>query len=82
MSAAMLLAAIEAENTLEVIDTHTAGEPTRVVLETDTLPALEGDTIFERHPCAIQRWDTVRRRLVHEPRGHGDMFGAFVLPPT
>ena len=82
MSAAALLAAIEAENTLDVIDTHTAGEPTRIVLETDALPALEGDTIFERHTCATKRWDAVRRRLVHEPRGHRDMVGAFVLPPT
>jgi proline racemase len=82
MSASKLLATIKPEHTIEVIDTHTAGEPTRIVLNADELPALEGGTMLERHTCAIQRWDTVRRSLAHEPRGHSDMFGAFVLPPT
>jgi proline racemase len=35
----------------------------------------------ERRRWAIEHLDDVRRLLVHEPRGHADMYGGFVTPP-
>lgn len=60
-------------------DYHTAGEPFRIV--TGGVPPLEGDTILDRRTYAAERLDHVRRLLVHEPRGHADMYGCFVTAP-
>jgi proline racemase len=62
-------------------DYHTAGEPFRIV--TAGAPALPGATVRERreHARASEDVDAVRRLLCHEPRGHADMYGCFVVPP-
>jgi proline racemase len=62
-------------------DFHTAGEPFRIV--TAGVPPIEGATVRERREYA-QRTDDVdriRRLLCHEPRGHTDMYGCFLVPP-
>jgi proline racemase len=65
--------------TIHTIDYHTAGEPFRIV--TGGVPSLEGRTILEKRRFAAERLDHVRRLLVHEPRGHADMYGCFVTEP-
>jgi proline racemase len=62
-------------------DYHTAGEPFRIV--TAGAPAIEGATVRERRVFAqgSREVDTVRRLLCHEPRGHADMYGCFLVPP-
>lgn len=60
--------------TYHVIDTHTAGHPTRVFL--GGLPPLKGDTVLARRDDFKQRFDYLRPRLLHEPRGHAAMVGA------
>ncbi len=65
---------------LSVIDSHTEGEPTRVIL--DGWPALEGRTMAERHRDVSQRFDHLRRAVVGEPRGSGIAVGAIVTPPV
>ena len=45
------------------------------------MPPLEGRTILEKRRFAAARLDEVRRLLVHEPRGHADMYGCFVTEP-
>ncbi len=65
---------------LTVIDAHTAGEPLRVV--TGGYPALEGDTMLEKRRCARERHDHLRCLLMHEPRGHADMYGCVLTPPV
>jgi proline racemase len=45
---------------------------------TGGVPALAGRTILERRRWAAEHLDDVRRLLVHEPRGHADMYGCFV----
>src|SRR4051794_6371687 len=68
---------------VEVVTTdwHTAGEPFRIVLE--GAPDLPGATVAERRERALHdpAAGRVRRLLCHEPRGHADMYGAFLVPP-
>ena len=65
--------------TVRTTDYHTAGEPFRIV--TDGVPPIPGRTILERRRWAAEHLDGVRRLLVHEPRGHADMYGCFVTEP-
>jgi len=65
---------------IETADYHTAGEPFRIV--TGGVPSLEGRTVLERRSWARGHIDDVRRLLIDEPRGHADMYGAFVVPPN
>jgi proline racemase len=62
-------------------DLHTAGEPFRIV--TAGAPEIPGETVRERreHAAASSEVDRVRRLLCHEPRGHADMYGCFLVPP-
>jgi proline racemase len=60
-------------------DYHTAGEPFRIV--TGGVGPLEGATVLDRRRFALERLDDVRELLVHEPRGHADMYGGFVTAP-
>jgi proline racemase len=61
-------------------DYHTAGEPFRIV--TGGVEPLQGETILDKRRFALERLDTVRKLLVHEPRGHADMYGCFVTEPN
>lgn len=65
---------------IETIDTHTLGEPTRIVLK--GFPALRGRTLKDRSRDLLQRHSDLRRALMWEPRGHLVMFGAVVVPPA
>ena len=45
------------------------------------MPELEGGSILDKRRFALAHLDAVRRLLVHEPRGHADMYGCFVTEP-
>jgi proline racemase len=66
---------------LRATDYHTAGEPFRIV--TAGGPDIPGATVRERreHARGSEEVDRVRRLLCHEPRGHADMYGCFLVPP-
>ena len=66
--------------TVETIDTHTLGEPTRIVLS--GFPRLKGRTLKERSRDLLLSHDDLRKALMWEPRGHLVMFGAVVVPPA
>ena len=65
---------------ISVIDTHTAGEAARLV--TAGIPKIPGKDMVEKKQYFINHLDDVRKSVMFEPRGHQDMFGAFLLPPT
>lgn len=65
---------------ISAIDAHTAGEPTRVVLS--GLPPIPGATMAEKKHHMMKHLDCFRTLLMHEPRGHNDMFGVILTPPT
>lgn len=62
-------------------DYHTAGEPFRIV--TAGAPDVPGANVRERREraAADEAIDGIRRLLCHEPRGHADMYGCFLVPP-
>lgn len=64
----------------QVVDSHTMGESTRVIL--DGFPELQGDTMMARKEFLEQHYDQYRRALMLEPRGHRDMFGALLTAPV
>lgn len=65
---------------ITAIDSHTAGEPFRVII--DGYPDLPGMTILERRRYAREHLDTLRTALMWEPRGHADMYGCLLTPPV
>ena len=66
---------------VETVDYHTAGEPFRIVVS--GAPELPGVSVADRRRLAIESdaAQRVRRLLCHEPRGHADMYGCFLVPP-
>jgi 4-hydroxyproline epimerase len=64
---------------IRVIDSHTAGEPTRVVL--DGAPALAGATLAEQRADFVRRHDAFRAAVACEPRGSDTMVGALLVEP-
>jgi 4-hydroxyproline epimerase len=65
---------------VEVVDSHTEGEPTRVVI--DGWPPPEGRTMAERRDFLLAHQDGLRQAVVCEPRGHDAVVGALLTPPV
>ena len=66
--------------TVRVIDSHTAGEPTRVVVE--GAPELGDGSMAERLENFRAAHDEFRSAVVNEPRGSDVMVGALLLEPV
>jgi 4-hydroxyproline epimerase len=62
-----------------VIDSHTGGEPTRVVIEGG--PDLGGGSLAERVLRFRVEHDKFRSAVVNEPRGSDAVVGALLVPP-
>jgi 4-hydroxyproline epimerase len=65
---------------IQVIDSHTGGEPTRVVIAGG--PDLGGSTLVERRDRFRQQFDSFRSAIVNEPRGSDVTVGALLCPPA
>ena len=63
---------------LPVVDSHTAGEPTRCVL---ALPDSGVGSVAQRLDHLRTRHDAWRRAILCEPRGSDVVVGAYLLPP-
>jgi 4-hydroxyproline epimerase len=66
-------------STVRVIDSHTEGEPTRVVVE--GLPELGDGDAAARLEVFRRDHDRFRSAVVNEPRGYDAVVGALLLPP-
>jgi proline racemase len=66
---------------IQTTDYHTAGEPFRIVREGTV--EIQGESVAARREFAMlsEEVDRVRRLLCHEPRGHADMYGCFLVAP-
>ncbi|KAJ7844791.1 proline racemase [Mycena olivaceomarginata] len=60
-----------ATRTIKVVDMHTSGEPTRIVV--NGYPQLEGETLLEMRRCAREKHDDIR---------HTEMYGAILIAET
>ena len=65
---------------IQVIDTHTGGEPTRTIVFGG--PNLGGGTMVERRAIFREKFDAYRSAVVNEPRGSDVMVGAILCEPT
>ncbi|MFK8111014.1 MAG: proline racemase family protein, partial [Rubripirellula sp.] len=65
---------------IHAIDSHTAGEPTRVVIEGG--PPLGTGSLQERLNRFRDQHDAYRKAIVTEPRGSEVLVGALLCPPT
>ena len=61
---------------IQIIDSHTGGEPTRVVIAGG--PQLGGGTVAERLEVFRREHDRFRSAVVNEPRGSDVLVGALV----
>lgn len=61
---------------IHAIDSHTMGEPTRVVV--GGIPSVPGKTMQEKKQYLIDNMDHIRTAIMLEPRGHADMFGSIM----
>ena len=65
---------------IKVIDSHTGGEPTRLVI--DGFPDLGHGSMAERRALLAQRHDDWRAAAVLEPRGSDVVVGALLCKPV
>ena len=65
---------------IRIIDSHTGGEPTRVVVEGG--PDLGGGSMAERLERFRRDFDPIRSAVVNEPRGNDAIVGALLTPPA
>lgn len=65
---------------LHAIDSHTMGEPNRTIV--GGLPPIPGKTMVEKKAYLEKNLDYIRTAIMHEPRGHNDMFGSIITTPT
>lgn len=66
-------------HTIDIVDSHTGGEPTRVV--TAGFPDLGQGSMAERLQRFRGQYDRWRRGIVLEPRGSDTIVGALLLEP-
>jgi 4-hydroxyproline epimerase len=65
--------------TIRIIDSHTAGEPTRLVLE--GAPDLGTGSLEDRVRVFREKFDAYRSAIVNEPRGSDTIVGALLCQP-
>ena len=65
---------------LKVIDSHTVGEFCRIVV--DGFEEPQGKDMIEKKNWMRGHADKLRTALMLEPRGHREMFGAFLCQPV
>jgi len=65
---------------ISIIDSHTAGEPTRVIVSGG--PALGGGSVANQLKVFRDKHDAFRSAVVNEPRGSGVLVGALLVQPA
>ncbi len=68
------------EQQFTAVDSHTLGQFTRVVVS--GFPEIKGNTMIEKKKFLEENCQDIRTALMHEPRGHADMFGSVLMEPV
>jgi 4-hydroxyproline epimerase len=71
---------IASETSIRVVDSHTGGEPTRVVIAGG--PDLGSGSMGERLQIMRNNYDHLRSAIVNEPRGSDVLVGALLCHPV
>jgi len=66
-------------NLITAIDSHTAGEGTRLIIS--GLPSIRGSTIADKMAYAREHFAWLPGYILLEPRGHKDLYGAILVDP-
>jgi 4-hydroxyproline epimerase len=66
-------------HTISCIDSHTGGEPTRLIL--DGMPDLGSGSVAQQLAVLRERHDALRRCVNTEPRGSDVLVSALLVPP-
>lgn len=69
----------EYTHTITTTEMHTGGEPVRIV--ESGYPPIPGATILDKRRYVLAELDHLRTALMHEPRGHFDMYGVIPVEP-
>jgi len=67
-------------SSIQIVDSHTAGEPTRVVVAGG--PALGSEALADRLRRFVTEHDDFRSAVVNEPRGSDVLVGALLCEPV
>jgi 4-hydroxyproline epimerase len=70
---------MQTKHIIHVVDSHTAGEPTRVVMRGG--PLLGDGPLAERSKRFTESFDHFRSAIVNEPRGSDVLVGALLVEP-
>lgn len=65
---------------ISVVDSHTCGQPTRVIV--GGIPEINCATVAEARDVLREDYDWVRRLAVFEPHGHRSLFAAALVPAS
>jgi 4-hydroxyproline epimerase len=65
---------------LRVIDSHTAGEPTRIIISGG--PDLGNGSVASKLAVFRDKFDSIRSAVVNEPRGSDAIVGALLCQPS
>jgi proline racemase len=71
---------MQAKRILSVVDSHTEGEPARVVV--GGAPPIPGSTFLEKWQWAKKNLEDLRRLLMFEPRGGSHYSGSILTAPS
>lgn len=67
---------------LKIIDSHTGGEPTRVVIDwPEEVTGLDTGELSSRRDLLSEKYDWIRTSCINEPRGHDAMVGGLLCKP-
>lgn len=69
---------MNSEMILDVIDTHTEGEPTRIMFWNRNMKKF--DSVYKLREYFKENYDYIRETMLLEPRGHNNQFGAIIFP--
>lgn len=65
---------------VRILDSHTGGEPTRIVVSGS--PELRGETMADKRQCFEKYHDPFRKAVVNEPRGGHELVGGLICDPS
>jgi 4-hydroxyproline epimerase len=74
-----MAATLRVVHRIRYVDSHTEGEPTRVIV--GGAPALQGATVAQKARSLAGRFQGIWSALVNEPRGSDIVVGAVLVPP-